>query len=164
MKQEVTNFGDFYRLRLLMPGDQDLDELKEELVWKFTNFRTNSLREMKQTEYDQMIEYMEDQIGDGVAERKRPGYYDKNTELWRRRTMKIIFVFFEKIKKPKSIKYVKGIICRACKTKDINRIPAAQLCRIYNDWLERVKVREITDEIVKEELVKAGYLEKGDEL
>lgn len=32
MKQEVTNFGKFYRLLRLLPGGQDPDELKEDLV------------------------------------------------------------------------------------------------------------------------------------
>lgn len=164
MKQEVTNFGKFYRLLRLMPGDQDPVELKERLVWEFTDFRTNSLREMKRTEYERMIEEMERRTGKATETRKRAGYYGPEMDKLRKDTMGVIFAYFRMIREPKDARYVKGIICRAGQVTDMNQISRVHLLRIYNDWRKRVKVREINDEIVKEELVKAGYLEEGDEL
>ena len=110
MKQEVTNFGKFYRLLRLLPGGQDPDELKEDLVWKFTDFRTNSLREMKREEYNRMVEYLENMTGGQIPERRRRGYNRDEAELWRRRAIAAVFGFYEKIKEPVTLEYVKGII------------------------------------------------------
>lgn len=163
MKQEVTNFGKFYRLLRLMPGDQDTDELKESLVWKFTDFRTNSLREMKRVEYERMIEYMENKTGGQEPERKRKGYYSDDAKLWRRRAIAAVFGFYEKIKEPVTLDYVKGIICRAGKATDINQIPPAQMRDIYNSFLMKQRVKKSVDRVVDSELEKYGYLEKGGE-
>lgn len=164
MKQEVTNFGKFFRLLRLLPGDQDTDELKDSLVWKFTDFRSNSLREMKRIEYERMIEYMENQTGQTEGIWKRAGYYGKDAEVWRRRAIAAIFGFYTKIKEPVTLDYVKRIICRAGGTTDINRIPPAKMREIYNSWTMKQRVKGNVDSVVQEELVKAGYLEKGDGL
>lgn len=164
MKQEVTNFGKFYRLLALMPGDQDGNDLKEALVWRFTNFRTNSLREIKKAEYERMVEYMENQTGQLKEMRQRPGYYGKEAEAWRRRAIAAIFGFYVKIKETVTLDYVKRIICRAGGVTDINRIPPAKMREIYNSWMMKQRVKGNVDGVVREELVKAGYLEKGDGL
>lgn len=176
MKQEVTNFGKFYRLLRLMPGWQDDDELKEKLVWQFTGYRTNSLREMKRTEYDRMVEYMEGMSRSGQAPegrgddrngndgRTRPGYYGEEAAMWRKRAIAAVFGFYRKIREEVTLEYVKGIICRAGGTTDINRIPTAKMREIYNAWLMKQRVKGNVDREVKRELVKFGYLEKGDGL
>lgn len=164
MKQEVTNFGRFYALLKLIPGGQDPEELKEELVWKFTDFRTNSLREIKRCEYDRMIEYMEKVAGRQGPERRRRGYYSDEAKLWRKRAIAAVFGFYEKIKEPVTLEYVKGVICRAGKVTDINQIPPARMREIYNSWLMKQRVKKSVDRVTDEELVKYGYLEKGDVL
>lgn len=164
MKQEVTNFGKFYRLLRLMPGDQDTDELKDSLVWKFTDFRSNSLREIKRIEYERMIEYMKGQTGEVAEIRKREGYYGEEAGVWRRRAIAAVFGFYQKIKEPVTLNYVKAIICRAGKVKDINQIPPAGIREIYNSWTQKQRVRNNVEQVMKEELVKSGYLEEGDEL
>lgn len=164
MKQEVTNFGRFYALLKLMPGGQDPEELKEELVWKFTDFRTNSFREIKRCEYDRMIEYMEKVAGRQEPERRRRGYYSDEAKLWRKRAIAAVFGFYEKIKEPVTLDYVKGVICRAGKVTDINQIPPARMREIYNSWLMKQRVKKSVDRVTDEELVKYGYLEKGDVL
>ena len=161
MKQEVTNFGKFYRLFRLLPGGQDPDELKEDLVWKFTDFRTNSLREMKREEYNRMVEYLENMTGGQIPERRRRGYYSDEAELWRRRAIAAVFGFYEKIKEPVTLEYVKGVICRAGKVTDINQVPPAKMRDIYNSWLMKQRVKKSVDRVADEELVKYGYLEKG---
>lgn len=161
MKQEVTNFGRFYALLKLMPGGQDPEELKEELVWKFTDFRTNSLREIKRAEYDRMIEYMEGVTGGQEPERRRRGYYTDEAKLWRKRAIAAVFGFYEKIKEPVTLDYVKGVICRAGKATDINQIPPAKMREIYNSWLMKQRVKKSVDRVTDEELAKYGYLEKG---
>lgn len=155
MKQQVTNFGKFYALLKLMPGVTE--ETKKELVWRFTDLRTDSLREMTKIEYGRMIEHMEDVTGNKEPERKRRGYYDKDAEAWRRRAIAAVFGFYEVIKEPKSLDYVKGIICRAGDVNDINQIPPAKTRAIYNDWVGRAKVKRRVDGIVKDELDKHGY-------
>ncbi|MEG2555504.1 MAG: hypothetical protein RSA53_05360 [Odoribacter sp.] len=161
MKQEVTNFGRFYSLLRLMPGVTDADEMKNQLVWKFTDLRTDSLREMKKIEYGRMIEYMEDVTGQVEPERKQRGYYSEDAKMWRKRSIAAVFGFYEKIKEPVTMEYVKGIICRAGKAMDINQIPPATMREIYNVWLTKQKVKENVDKVMDAELVKFGYLEKG---
>ena len=161
MKQEVTNFGKFYRLLRLLPGDQDTDELKDSLVWKFTDFRTNSLREMKRTEYERMIEYMQSKTGDAGETRKREGYYGEEAGVWRRRAIAAVFGFYKKIKEPVTLNYVKAIICRAGAVTDINQIPPAKMRELYNAWLMKQRVKGSVDCVVDRELVKFGYLEEG---
>lgn len=160
MKQEVTNFGKFYRLLRLMPGRQGDEELKERLVWQFTDCRTNSLREMTPTEYDRMVEYMDRQTGQ-VKERKRPGYYGGEAEMWRKRAIAAVFGFYRKIREEVTLEYVKRIICRAGGVTDINRIPPAKMREIYNAWLMKQRVKGSVDRVVDRELVKFGYLEEG---
>lgn len=161
MKQEVTNFGRFYSLLRLMPGVTDADEMKNQLVWKFTDLRSDSLREMKKIEYGRMIEYMEDVTGQVEPERKQRGYYSEDAKMWRKRSIAAVFGFYEKIKEPVTMEYVKGIICRAGKAMDINQIPPATMREIYNVWLTKQKVKENVDKVMDAELVKFGYLEKG---
>ncbi len=179
MKQGVTSFRKFYGLLRLMPGwraatgvNGEVDELKERLVWQFTDYRTNSLREMKRSEYDRMVEYMEGVIragqsgnrGNGGNEddgRKRPGYYDKEAAVWRKRAIAAVFGFYRKIREEVTLEYVKGIICRAGGATDINRIPPAKMREIYNAWLMKQRVKGNVDRVADGELVKYGYLEKG---
>lgn len=157
MKQQVTNFGRFYSLLKLMPGGNSQEDLKRELVWRFTDLRTDSLREIRKDEYERMIEHMEDVTGNKEPERKRRGYYDENAKTWRKRAIAAVFGFYEKIKEPKTMNYVKGIICRAGGVNDINQIPPAKMRAIYNEWVRKARVKQRVDGIVSDELKKHGY-------
>lgn len=161
MKQEVTNFGRFYSLLKLMPGVADAEEIKRQLVWRFTDLRTDSLREMRKMEYERMIGYMEDVTGQVEPERKRRGYYSDDAKLWRRRAIAAVFGFYGKINEEVTLEYVKGIICRAGKVTDINQVPPAKMREIYNSWLMKQRVKKSVDRVTDEELARYGYLEKG---
>lgn len=67
MAQQVTNFGRFYTAIRAMGIIGDRDEVKRQLVWQYTNGRTDSLREMTRQEYDRCCEDLE----------RRNGYRDQ---------------------------------------------------------------------------------------
>ena len=163
MKQEVTNFGRSFSLLRLMHGVNDPEEMRRELVWRFTDMRTDSLLEIRRAEYNRMIEHMENETSNREPKRKRKGYYSDDAKLWRRRAIAAVFGFYEKIKEPVTLDYVKGILCRAGKVTDINQIPPAQMRDIYNSWLMKQRVKKSVDRVVDSELEKYGYLEKGGE-
>lgn len=157
MKQEITNFGRFYSLLKLMPGITDAEETKRQLVWRFTDLRTDSLKEIRKIEYGRMIEYMEDVTGQAEPQRKRRGYYSEDAKLWRKRAIAAVFGFYTKIKEPVTLEYVKAIICRAGSATDINQIPPTRMREIYNTWLLKQKVKNKVDNIVDNELKRYGY-------
>ena len=59
MAQEVTNFGRFYTAIRAMSIIGDRDEVKRQIVWQYTNGRTDSLREMTRREYDKCCSDLE---------------------------------------------------------------------------------------------------------
>ncbi len=63
MTQQINNFGRFYSaIRALNPiGDRD--EFKCQIVWQYTNGRTDSLREMTRDEYDRCCTDLERKSG-----------------------------------------------------------------------------------------------------
>lgn len=81
MKQKIFNFGRFYStLRHMRFGDDDLrEEFKNRIVSQYTDGRTESLREMKRTEYETMCKALE------TANCRARTYITANAELkrWR---------------------------------------------------------------------------------
>lgn len=63
MAQQVTNFGRFYAAIRAMSIIGDRDEVKSQLVWQYTNGRTNSLKEMTRQEYDRCCDDLERKNG-----------------------------------------------------------------------------------------------------
>lgn len=63
MKQQVTNFGRFYTAIRAMSIIGDRDEVKRQLVWQYTNGRTDSLKEMTRQEYDRCCDDLERKNG-----------------------------------------------------------------------------------------------------
>ncbi len=63
MTQQINNFGRFYSaIRALNPiGDRD--DVKCQIVWQYTNGRTDSLREMTRDEYDRCCTDLERKSG-----------------------------------------------------------------------------------------------------
>ncbi len=59
MGQEIHNFGRFWTVLQKLPYEGELLELKGSLVKKFTNGRTESLREMTASEYDACCKALE---------------------------------------------------------------------------------------------------------
>lgn len=63
MKQQVTNFGRFYTAIRAMSIIGDRDDVKRQLVWQYTNGRTDSLKEMTRQEYDRCCDDLERKNG-----------------------------------------------------------------------------------------------------
>ncbi len=63
MAQQVTNFGRFYAAIRAMSIIGDRDEVKRQLVWQYTNGRTDSLKEMTRQEYDRCCDDLERKNG-----------------------------------------------------------------------------------------------------
>jgi len=59
MEKTITNYARFYSLLNRTPYSGDRNELKESLVWRFTNLRTTSLKDMTFSEYINMCNAME---------------------------------------------------------------------------------------------------------
>jgi hypothetical protein len=59
MEKTITNYARFYSLLNRMPYTGDRNELKESLIWRFSNLRTTSLKEMSYSEYIAMCNSME---------------------------------------------------------------------------------------------------------
>ena len=60
--QEIHNFSRFYSLFNRLPYDGDKDDLKKELVLEYTGGRTESLKEIKQSEYAALCNRLEQQV------------------------------------------------------------------------------------------------------
>lgn len=67
MAQQVTNFGRFYTAIRAMSIIGDRDEVKRQIVWQYTNGRTESLKEMTRREYERCCDELE----------RRNGYRDQ---------------------------------------------------------------------------------------
>lgn len=155
MTQEIKNFGKFYRLLAVLPDGGDRAELKERLVWQFTDGRTGSLREMRKEEYARMCAHLETIAGE--VPREHGGHYGREAEKWRKRAIAAIFGFYQKIGEPVGMDYVKAILCRAAGgARDINQIAPSKLREIYNCWLMKQRVKGKVDGILAEELKKYG--------
>lgn len=70
MAQEITNFGRFYVAIRTMNPIGDRDEFKKEIVWQYTNGRTDSLKEMTRAEYNRCCDALERQNGSKERLRK----------------------------------------------------------------------------------------------
>ena len=73
-KINKTNYARFYSLLKQMPGAGTMDttSLKEDLVWQFTNLRTQSLKEMRDSEYNNMCAHMQQVVDKHNAKMKKP--------------------------------------------------------------------------------------------
>ena len=73
-KTNKTNYARFYSLLKQMPGAGTMDttSLKEDLVWQFTNLRTQSLKEMRDSEYNNMCAHMQQVVDKHNAKIKKP--------------------------------------------------------------------------------------------
>lgn len=63
MKQQVKNFGRFYATFQKMKLHGDPDEIKKQLVLQYTCGRTESLREMTSSEYNELCVSIENMSG-----------------------------------------------------------------------------------------------------
>lgn len=84
-QQEVTNFGRFYGLfrKLAVPSGM-AEEVKEQMVWQFSDGRTHSLRELRKVEYDALCESLQREVGGESEMVKRMAY---TIELKRNRSV-----------------------------------------------------------------------------
>lgn len=74
-QQEVTNFGRFYGLfrKLAVPSGM-AEEVKEQMVWQYSDGRTHSLRELRKVEYVALCEALQREVGGGEELVKRMAY------------------------------------------------------------------------------------------
>lgn len=63
MATNTRNYARFYALLKQMPGKVE----KDDLIWQFTGMRTNSLRDMTDTEYDRLVNHMV-----GIVDQNQP--------------------------------------------------------------------------------------------
>ena len=74
MRQEVTNFARFYTLLNRLPYGGDREEFKKQVVSQYTWGRTEHLREMKRSEYEECCRGLEKMIPN----------YDNSREIYTR--------------------------------------------------------------------------------
>lgn len=126
MLTKTHNYSQFYALVKQLPGGYDEKEVKEALVWQYTNGRTTSLREMKTTEYRQMCADMQSTISSANAKR------DDNPDQWRKRVIAAVGEYLRRVKGSNNPDEIKGIACRATHYEDFNLIPVSRLRSLYN--------------------------------
>lgn len=63
MAQEVTNFARFYTALKALDPVGDPEEVKQSIVYQYTDGRTGSLRDMTRTEYDRCCDELEAKTG-----------------------------------------------------------------------------------------------------
>ena len=73
-KTNKINFARFYGLLKQMPGADNMDakSLKEDLCWQFSNLRTQSLKDMTESEYNNMCAHMQQIVDKHNAKMKKP--------------------------------------------------------------------------------------------
>jgi hypothetical protein len=64
MSQQVTNFARFYGILKEMPGIFDREEFKRSLVQRYSDGRTDSLRELTSAEYKTMCDDLQKEFTD----------------------------------------------------------------------------------------------------
>ena len=64
---------------------------------------------------------------------------DPDMDIWRKRVLAVMFKFYGKV----DINYIKSIACRATKTENFNKITKSKLRAIYNEFLNKNKVKKI---------------------
>lgn len=116
---------------------------KEEIVFQYSNGRTDSLSEMYRkypTEYCLMIEAMKK----GRPEQKH-AIYDSDLDLARKRVIAVICKGIDKRRykfstNEEKVNYAKSIACRAANCAYFNSIPLSRMQAIYSDWCQKNKV------------------------
>lgn len=66
--QEVSNFSRFYGIFKFVSYNGDKEELKKELVQEFTNGRTDSLKEIRLGEYNELCKCLEQKYSKPTAD------------------------------------------------------------------------------------------------
>jgi hypothetical protein len=140
MEQAVRtrNYRKFYALLAQMPGAN-----KEDLVTQFTGSRTDSLEEMKDTEYYLMLVAMEHSIA------SVKGRYAEHN-LWRKRVMAAIGAWLRGRNMPETADRIKAIACRAAKADSFNDIPLSKLRALYEEWRRKEKVSVEANAVIAE--------------
>ena len=130
--QTKHNFSHFYALLKQIPFSGDRNELKDALIYRYTDGRTKSLKEMYYTEYLQMCANMRALI---IAQ--APTAHDANQ--WRKRVMAVIAQYLRNLRKPETAHNIKSIACRATQYDDFNLIPINRLKNVYYTFLNKNK-------------------------
>lgn len=114
------------QLMTLLSIQKVSDEERAQLVCSWTKGRTTSARELTPAEMQEIVNALQQA--------------DHNSaDVWRKRVMAAIYGFLKKMNKEATPELVKGIACRAAKTKDFNKIPVQRLVSLYTAFTNMQK-------------------------
>ncbi|WP_156173338.1 hypothetical protein [Chryseobacterium gallinarum] len=115
---------------------EGLLEQRADIIKEWTCGRTTSAKELTPAEITAMC---------FVLEKDSQETLDKK----RKRVIAAIFGLFNKMNKPATIEYVKGIACRAAKVDSFNKISSTRLDSLYNAFLTAKKDLEYSKRLVE---------------
>lgn len=97
----------------------DEDERKDVL---FSWFGVMSSKDLTIAELRMLCKRLQEMRGEVV----------KTEDIWRKRVIKVVFDYYESLDKFCNMNIAKATICRAAKTRDINKISVTKLQSLYN--------------------------------
>lgn len=110
-------------------------ENRHEIIFSFTNGRTQSSKELTEQEIEILSKKLE---SDAL----------KKLDKKRKRVLAAIFGMYKKMNTPKSMDFVKGVACRASGEKNFNDISSHQLDTIYAAFKNAQKQLDFSGRIV----------------
>lgn len=102
-------------------------EQRHQVIYHFTNGRTESSKSLTPTEINSLCEAL-----NGISKNKTT---DIQLDKKRKRLLAAIFGLFKMFHKQPTLEYVKGIACRAARKDSFNDIPPAKLVSLYNAFI-----------------------------
>jgi site-specific recombinase XerD len=129
----IRNYKQFYALLNQQSGIDKIgvNAMKFDLANQFSEGRTRDIKELKDSEYSELIKSLRQNSNKG-----------KRLNSWRKRVIASIFGFFELTNKETTITYVKAIAVRAAGSKcnGFNDISEPKLRAIYNEFLRQQEI------------------------
>jgi hypothetical protein len=123
----MRNYKKFYALLKQLPGAE-----KEDLVWQFTEDRTDSLTAMHMHEFQLMLAMME-------GKTKTLHVRGDDFDLWRKRVMASIGAWLRHCNTEHTADSIKAIAARAAGRKAFNEITLSELRAIYYEFVNKQK-------------------------
>lgn len=79
-------------------------------------------------------------------------------DKWRKRVIAVIGAWLRSINKPENIDEIKAIACRATGCNNFNSITVSKLRIVYNEFVNKNKIKETIDKQISEILVETSLL------
>lgn len=117
-------------------------EEKSDLVIEATHGRTYHSSEMTFLEALDLINQLEDLCKRGVRLYRKGGR--EALDKKRKGLIRAVFEWYKRQNKEVSMEYVLATICRAGKVSHINELTAAQLTRLYAEFIRKQQVQEVS--------------------